>query len=1237
MRCTVRLAAILALVPLAFTTGCGLVPNNSAVQSVSSGIVTPISGKVHGGQQPVVGSTVQLWQVGTTGYGTGAATLGSSTTTLADGSFNITGAYNCASAANGGNTLVYITATGGNPGLPGNVNNDALVLMTALGPCSSLTSSTFINIDEVTTVASTYALAQFMSPGGNIGSPSFSTQGIANAFATVTNLVNTSTGSALSLTPRGNGVVPQAEINSLANALAPCVNSNNSSSAACQALFLVTPSSASVAPTNVLTAALNIANNPGQNVSGVFNQSTSNAPFQPTLSVAPNDWTMALGFATGGAAASSIAVESTGNVWIANYANGGSASTVSMITPLGVPAANSPFSNAGSIFGAFALAIDSNNFVWVANTGNNSAMKLNSSFNGTNYTINTVSGPFSGIGLNAPVGVAIDGANNVWFANNGNGTVLEMPGGIANSNTTTYSGGGLNTPRRIAIDPSGNAWVTNGAGGSITRINPNGAANPPNAYTGGGINSPSGIAIDNSGNAWATDVNLGQISQISASGTPISPSSGFTGGGLTLSTAIAIDGGGKVWAADRTGNALSAFSGSGTAISPTTGYQGGSLSTPAAMALDASGNIWVANQTPATTSGKVITVSEFIGLASPVITPLAQAVAQSQLGQRPGTIVGVSIASSSLPLYSTSAVYNAKLYAYGGNSGNFIWSQSGGTLPTGLAITSAGLVSGSTSQTGTFTFTAQACDALNLTNCATKSFTIGSPGTLAVQGNESALNGTYALRFSGFRNPIPGAAPGTIYGVSVIGSLTFNGSGTITAGELDAISPNSTSDSNLTGVTGSYSVGSDNRGLISIPQSGSRPIEFAISVGNFSSGVGQTIHLIEFDDTQAAVGGAGSNLGSGIAKLQTPGAFNVATLGATFVFGFDGETPCTNYNNTNPSCPQTVANFGPISAAGYLTGSGGTLVGSEDGAAVGLSFNQQALTGTYGSPDSFGRGLMTIVQTGTPFATSPTHYVYYIVNSGEYFLQSIDGHLNNGLINGDALLQTSGIFTASNPNPLSGTFIGYESIPRNGDGLSFFPTQSEADLYMISASGTQLTVNSDQNKAGVIQLNSNQGTLSYSVDAHGRMALQAGSGAPVFYLANTSQGFATQQPSSSTDNPGLFVLQQQTGGPYTTASVSGSYAFGDLRPPVMTSVNTGVFTSASVGNGSSISDEEVNVGVLTRGNTNTATIAVAANGRAILTDTLGNTSVIYFISPTQSVLISTATNSIAPTVTYVQQ
>ena len=117
------------------------------------------------GQQPITGSTIQLYAAWTTGYGASAtALLSSPVVTDAAGSFAITGDYTCPSSS----SQLYIVATGGNPGLGPGTNNAAIALMAALGPCNlhggeyTLDPNSFIWINEVTTVASVYALAAFM-------------------------------------------------------------------------------------------------------------------------------------------------------------------------------------------------------------------------------------------------------------------------------------------------------------------------------------------------------------------------------------------------------------------------------------------------------------------------------------------------------------------------------------------------------------------------------------------------------------------------------------------------------------------------------------------------------------------------------------------------------------------------------------------------------------------------------------------------------------------------------------------------------------------------------------------------------------------------------------------------------------------------------------------------------------------------------------------------------------------
>src|SRR5580704_2878339 len=163
------------------------------------------SGSVHGGQQPVVGAAIQLYTVGTTADGSAATPLLTSTVTSdATGSFTITGLYSCTNA-----TQVYIVATGGNPGL--STANPNIALMAALGPCSSLTSSTFISINELTTVAAVAALAPYMTSATAIGSSPSNASSLAAAFTLANEYVNTTTGLSPGNVPTGY-TVPTAQL-----------------------------------------------------------------------------------------------------------------------------------------------------------------------------------------------------------------------------------------------------------------------------------------------------------------------------------------------------------------------------------------------------------------------------------------------------------------------------------------------------------------------------------------------------------------------------------------------------------------------------------------------------------------------------------------------------------------------------------------------------------------------------------------------------------------------------------------------------------------------------------------------------------------------------------------------------------------------------------------------------------------------------------------------------------------
>ena len=297
----------LSLVPLTLSalalllSGCGAGEAGVDPQSRN------VNGTVHGGQQPVTGAVLQMYAVGTTGDASNATPLFSALVTTSDGSgnlsnsnanvgnqlnrlpagsFTITGDYTCPSP----NAEVYLVATGGNPGLGGNKTNPALAMMAVLGRCGDLAADTYISLNELTTVGSLAPLTPYMNTLSTLGSGA----GDASQFLVALDIVRSYTNTA-------NGVVPgpalqagyyasSLELTTLADILANCINSDGTT--ICQQLFTLATPPGGAAPTDTITATLNILKFPTNNVAAIFNLLTPSAPFQPTLSTAPNSWAL---------------------------------------------------------------------------------------------------------------------------------------------------------------------------------------------------------------------------------------------------------------------------------------------------------------------------------------------------------------------------------------------------------------------------------------------------------------------------------------------------------------------------------------------------------------------------------------------------------------------------------------------------------------------------------------------------------------------------------------------------------------------------------------------------------------------------------------------------------------------------------------------------------------------------------------------------------------------------------
>ena len=273
------------------TIGTSTTPAHAAIQ-----------GKIHGGQQPVVGASIQLYAAGAPavggGYGKGAQPLilGVLPTTDSLGNFVITGDYVAPTSP----SFFYIVATGGSPGVTQpQTTNPNITLMTTVGGCTptvGLSASTSVEINEVTTAATALALKSYLAPPGllnndfpTIGAPSTDITGLQNAFQAVNNLVNTGTGVAVdpsvdAYATTDNGLL----LNTFGDILASCINSNPFTDTACATLFTdATPSGGAYPSVETMQAATYMGLNPTNNVPALYGLVTGTPPFmgystQPT-------------------------------------------------------------------------------------------------------------------------------------------------------------------------------------------------------------------------------------------------------------------------------------------------------------------------------------------------------------------------------------------------------------------------------------------------------------------------------------------------------------------------------------------------------------------------------------------------------------------------------------------------------------------------------------------------------------------------------------------------------------------------------------------------------------------------------------------------------------------------------------------------------------------------------------------------------------------------------------------
>ncbi|MCX6874734.1 MAG: choice-of-anchor D domain-containing protein, partial [Verrucomicrobia bacterium] len=246
-----------------------------------------------------------------------------------------------------------------------------------------------------------------------------------------------------------------------------------------------------------------------------------------------------------------IAVDSSGNLYVADYAN----DTIRKVTAAGVVTtlAGSPLQEgsadgtggAARFFSPLGIAVDGSGNLYVADEWNHTLRKITpaglvTTLAGSSGYSGSADGTGSAARYSNPAGISAEGSGNLYVADGSNNTIRKI---TASGVVTTLAGspgqwGHVDgtgsaarflSPEGIAVDGSGNLYVADWGTCTIRKVTPAGMVTTlagsheqvGSADGAGGVATfyyPKGIAVDTSGNLYVADYYNCTIRKVTPSG-----------------------------------------------------------------------------------------------------------------------------------------------------------------------------------------------------------------------------------------------------------------------------------------------------------------------------------------------------------------------------------------------------------------------------------------------------------------------------------------------------------------------------------------------------------------------------------------------------------------------------------------------------------------------------------------------------------------------------------------------
>jgi uncharacterized repeat protein (TIGR03803 family) len=442
------------------------------------------------------------------------------------------------------------------------------------------------------------------------------------------------------------------------------------------------------------------------------------------------------------------------------------------------------------------------------------------------------------------------GANNV-------GTIFELPAGSSTLTTLVSFTGTLGAepgefPQgTLALDGSGDLFGTTNSGGSANQgtvfelKHGTSTITTLATFTGSnGANPAQGVTLDSSGDLFGTTelgggtANDGLVYELkkNSSSYTLTTLATFTGtNGAKPFDLLTLDSSGNLYGTTTSGGPdyLGGDSGSGTAFELQKAGSSYTLTTLAAFSTtlgyapragvirDSSGNLFGATTIGGPASGgTVFEVKNGSGIVTPLatLTPaIGNNIQDNLVEDTSGNLFGVAelgvfnggsifevsartfpvITTSTLAAWTAQAPGYAQTFSTSGGTGASTFASLG-TLPPGLMLSGAGVLSGTPTVPGSYTFTATATDALGL--AGSKSYTVTINPTISLAGtltlwtiNQPGLGqtiqasgGTGALTFRQTSGTLPPGLALSSGGV-LSGMPTALGTFTVTVTATDSV------------------------------------------------------------------------------------------------------------------------------------------------------------------------------------------------------------------------------------------------------------------------------------------------------------------------------------------------------------------------------------------------------------------------------------------------------------------